>query len=219
MTEREWAFLRGRVSDRKLRLFGCACCRAAMPLLKDPRSQRAVETAERYADGLASECQLAAAVAEADAAADGAGGTEMKEAAYAAKAAAHADAWQAARGPCWHIARAEVERRFAFRTRERRRSVEGKIHRAELERQTELLRCIVGDPFHLVAFSPLWRTEHAVALARQMYDSRDFSAMPILADALLDAGCDSADILAHCRDPKQTHVRGCWVVDLALGMD
>ena len=54
-------------------------------------------------------------------------------------------------------------------------------------------------------------------LARTMYDSREFSAMPILADALQDAGCDNDDILAHCRDANQVHVRGCWVVDLVLG--
>ena len=50
-----------------------------------------------------------------------------------------------------------------------------------------------------------------------MYESRDFAAMPILADALQDAGCDNPDLLAHCRDPQQVHVRGCWVVDLVLG--
>ena len=55
-----------------------------------------------------------------------------------------------------------------------------------------------------------------VALARGMYESRDFSAMPILADALQDAGCDNDEVLNHCRDPKQVHVRGCWVVDLVL---
>ena len=50
-----------------------------------------------------------------------------------------------------------------------------------------------------------------------MYDSRDFAPMPILADALQDAGCEHEDILAHCRDANGTHVRGCWVVDLVLG--
>jgi hypothetical protein len=50
-----------------------------------------------------------------------------------------------------------------------------------------------------------------------MYEAREFSAMPILADALQDAGCDSDKVLSHCRDPKQVHVRGCWVVDLVLG--
>jgi hypothetical protein len=49
-----------------------------------------------------------------------------------------------------------------------------------------------------------------------MYESRDFGTMPILADALQDAGCDSADILEHCRDANATHVRGCWVLDRVL---
>ncbi len=82
-----------------------------------------------------------------------------------------------------------------------------------------LLRETVGNPFRPVTFSPSWRTDTAMSLARTMYDSRDFSAMPILADALQDAGCDNEDILNHCRDPKQIHVRGCWVVDLVLGKE
>ena len=64
---------------------------------------------------------------------------------------------------------------------------------------------------------PPLRTSAAVQLAAQMYEARDFAAMPILADALQDAGCDQPDILAHCRDPQAVHVRGCWVVDLVLG--
>jgi hypothetical protein len=52
-----------------------------------------------------------------------------------------------------------------------------------------------------------------------VYDSRDFGAMPMLADVLQDAGCTSDDILDHCRDGKQIHVRGCWVVDLVLGKE
>jgi hypothetical protein len=80
-----------------------------------------------------------------------------------------------------------------------------------------LIRDVVGNPFRPITFNPAWRTSTAVALATQMYDSRDFSIMPILADALQDAGCDNDDILSHCRDPQGTHVRGCWVVDLVLG--
>ncbi|MCE9564442.1 MAG: hypothetical protein K8U57_20585 [Planctomycetes bacterium] len=75
---------------------------------------------------------------------------------------------------------------------------------------------IFGNPFSSMAFAPQWRTSTATAIAQQMYDSRDFSAMPILADALQDAGCDSADILDHCRGDGP-HVRGCWVVDQVLG--
>ena len=63
-----------------------------------------------------------------------------------------------------------------------------------------------------------WRTDTALLLAKQMYESRDFSAMPILADALQDAGCDNEDILSHCRGDGP-HVRGCWVIDLLLGKE
>jgi hypothetical protein len=82
-----------------------------------------------------------------------------------------------------------------------------------------LLRDIFGNPFRPVPFSPKWATDTAVSLARTMYESRDFSAMPILADAFQDAGCDSEDILNHCRDVNATHVRGCWVVDRVLGKE
>jgi len=88
-------------------------------------------------------------------------------------------------------------------------------HRAK---QCDLFREILGNPFRPVAFDPSWRTSTAVAIAKGMYDSRDFSAMPILADALQDAGCEHADILDHCRGPGP-HVRGCWVVDLVLGKE
>jgi hypothetical protein len=79
-----------------------------------------------------------------------------------------------------------------------------------------LLRETVGNPFRPVAFDPSWRTPTATQLARQMYESRDFGAMPILADALEDAGCDQPDLLAHLRGDGP-HVRGCWAVDLLLG--
>jgi hypothetical protein len=80
-----------------------------------------------------------------------------------------------------------------------------------------LLRDILGNPFRPITFSPTWRADTVITLARAMYESRNFSAMPILADALQDAGCGNDDILAHCRDTSLTHVRGCWVVDLVLG--
>jgi hypothetical protein len=86
---------------------------------------------------------------------------------------------------------------------------------SERAAQAALLRDIFGNPFRPVSLSPEWRTDTAVTLAQQMYESRDFSAMPILADVLQDAGCDSADTLAHCRG-LGPHVRGCWVVDLVL---
>lgn len=79
------------------------------------------------------------------------------------------------------------------------------------------LHDIFGNPFRPVTFDPVWQTSTAIALARTMYDARDFAAMPILADALEEAGCDVPEVLTHCRDPQGVHVRGCWVVDLVLG--
>jgi hypothetical protein len=74
-------------------------------------------------------------------------------------------------------------------------------------------RCCVNE----VVFAPAWRTTDVMLLAQGIYDAKAFDRMPILADALQDAGCDSDDVLNHCRDAAQVHVRGCWVVDAVLG--
>jgi hypothetical protein len=90
---------------------------------------------------------------------------------------------------------------------------------AERARQAATVRCLFANPFRPVTAAPARRTWHdglLVSIARQMYDGRDFSDMPVLADALEEAGCTDADILAHCRG-RWPHVRGCWVVDLLLG--
>jgi hypothetical protein len=92
-------------------------------------------------------------------------------------------------------------------------------YRQERRAHADLLRDVFGNPFRPVAFNSEWRTDAAVAIAKGMYESRDFGAMPILADALQDAGCDNDDILNHCRDASGIHVRGCWVVDLVLGKE
>jgi hypothetical protein len=78
------------------------------------------------------------------------------------------------------------------------------------------IRCIVGNPLRPVAFDPRWRTADVLGVARGVYEERAFDRLPVLMDALLDAGCDNADVLDHCRSPGP-HVRGCWVVDLILG--
>ncbi|MDY3559510.1 hypothetical protein R5W23_000503 [Gemmata sp. JC673] len=85
------------------------------------------------------------------------------------------------------------------------------------QQEAMLAREVFGNPFRPIDFAP-WHTDTTVALAKGMYESRDFSAMPILADALQDAGCDNADVLIHCRDASAEHVRGCWVVDGVLGL-
>lgn len=92
----------------------------------------------------------------------------------------------------------------------------GEHFAGETALQCDLFRDVFGNPFRKTEFDKSWRTSTVKALAKQMYDSREFGAMPILADALQDAGCDDEAILAHCREPRE-HVRGCWVIDLVLG--
>jgi hypothetical protein len=101
----------------------------------------------------------------------------------------------------------------------KRASGEMRFAGTSLDAEREILarmRDIFGNPFRLVAFDPSCRTFTTVGLARTMCEARDFGAMPILADALEEAGCDSPDVLAHCR-ADTPHVRGCWAVDLVLG--
>ncbi len=78
------------------------------------------------------------------------------------------------------------------------------------------LRCLFPSPLRHVAFDPAWRTPTVMILARQMDEGREFSVMPILADALQDAGCDSEELLGHCRG-SSPHIPGCWVVAFVLG--
>lgn len=78
------------------------------------------------------------------------------------------------------------------------------------------VRDIVGNPFRSTFPEPGWLTSNVLDLARTIYDERAFDRLPILADALMDAGCSDDAILSHCR-AEGAHVRGCWVVDLLLG--
>lgn len=80
-----------------------------------------------------------------------------------------------------------------------------------------LFRDVFGNPFRPVELDPSWLTSTVVALAEGIYAEKAFDRMPILADALQDAGCDSDALLNHCRDPLAAHVRGCWAVDLLTG--
>ena len=82
----------------------------------------------------------------------------------------------------------------------------------------DLVRDLFSNPFCPIAFDPRWRTSDAIGLARAIYDDRAFDRLPILTDALIDAGCDDEQVLAHCRSDGP-HVRGCWVVDLVLGRE
>jgi hypothetical protein len=209
MSESEWLactdpqkmleFLRGKASERKLRLFGVACCRRIWHLLADGRSRRAVEVAERYADGRASDEQLRAASGEA--ASVGVGFGIQFSPANAAHFAAHAG--------------------HAFADRCRMYAARAVADPAEAAAQASLIRCLWGNPFRPVSLDPAWLTWNdgtVPKLAQAIYDDRAYDRRPILADALEEAGCTDADILDHLRGPGP-HVRGCWVIDLLLGKE
>jgi hypothetical protein len=189
------------MSDRKIRLFSAACCRMIWDDMQDERLRAGVEIAEQFADELVSEDARCEAWLAVDAVLQRDARrlpriTDLRE----------FNMVYAVIGILSDPSKAGVEDVVRF--------TGGHI---QSQRHVNSLRDIFGNPFRLVAFDPMWRTSTAVALAKQMYDSREFSAMPILADALQDAGCDHDDILNHCRDANGIHVRGCWVVDLVLG--
>jgi hypothetical protein len=219
MTEQDWlacadlrkmlAFLRGKVSDRKLRLFACACYRrgghtvSGLPL-------PALEAAELYADGVVGAETLWAAYAvlpqrvgcvaiprefEAEDAWSVAWWAGLPEdQAHQDPAAPPLQDWPYARNPA---------------------RPNGIPLRAG---QCELLRDILGHPFRRAAIDPgwlRWSQGTVQKLARTIYQSRDYRTLVVLADALEEAGCTNSDILTHCRSPGP-HIRGCWLVDVLL---
>jgi hypothetical protein len=97
-----------------------------------------------------------------------------------------------------------------------RRVKNAEIRQSEESSQSHLLRDIIGNPFRPININPSWLTSTVLSLATGIYEEKAFDRMPILADALQDAGCDNEDILNHCRQPGE-HVRGCWVMDFLTG--
>jgi hypothetical protein len=143
----------------------------------------------------------------------------------AARDAADGDAWRSAYSTAIVAAHAEgtaAARSVAgpkYRSRKAYGDAETKGRAETYRRQSTLLRCIFGNPFRPAALDPAWLRRNdgtAAKLAQAVYEERRFADLPILADALEEAGCTDAAILAHCREPGD-HVRGCWVVDLLLG--
>jgi hypothetical protein len=206
------AFFDGKASERKLRLFAAACCRRIWDGIPELCSRPAVEISESYADGRANDKELEAAFL----AADRAHSTTLLHESWstrlfrdAARLAAHPEIRGLADGTATAAAMAAAGRGEDFW----RKSASEQAH------QCILLRDIFGNPFRSVALAFSWLSWHdglLVSMAQQMYDSRDFADLPVLADALEEAGCTNQDILGHCRSGG-VHVRGCWVVDLVLG--
>jgi hypothetical protein len=82
------------------------------------------------------------------------------------------------------------------------------------EAEIDFLRCVTGNPFRPVQVNPRWLTAAVASLARTIYEERSHACLPILADALEEAGCDNKDMLTHLRSDGP-HCRGCWPVPTA----
>jgi hypothetical protein len=220
-------------NTRKFRLFAYLCCRRVWHLLAaEPDCQRAVEVAERCAEGLAGPAELRAAWEAAHARRVQLSEAEKEEpvrpkrlAVRAVEEATETNAYRAAE-------------RAALLTREAANSeviwnmpggLSGQCwlgspqllacRQGQMEAQCSWLRDIFGPlPFRTVSIEPSllsWNNGVVVKLAQGIYDERAFHRLPLLADALEEAGCDNEEILSHCRS-QSDHVRGCWLIDLIL---
>jgi hypothetical protein len=198
------------VSDRKLRLWAAACCRLCRGLLKDGRSRAAVEAAEQFADGRLGAADLAAAEAAALEAGETFSMFYRSDGPFRHAALAADDTASALRGP---VLGAPHRVRLAL--------VEaGLASEGAAEREVRaLLQDVLGNPFRRVTIQRPWLTWDGgtvASLAEGIYRERAFDRLPVLADALEEAGCADAELLGHLRGPGP-HVRGCWALDLLLG--
>jgi hypothetical protein len=210
----------GRWSNRKLRLLAVACCRRIDHLLFDDRLWALVNANERFADGEIGQAELDAARAAARKVVLSSPQPSGRR--YVGGAVLLA----AARQPTklrWvpHDLLVAVSRAAAWHryVRGRPQPFDAAAVRREKGPFCDLIRDVFGNPFRPVALEPAWlgwRGGLPAALARRLYESRDFGEMPVLADMLQDAGCADEQVLGHCRGPGP-HVRGCFLVDLLLG--
>jgi hypothetical protein len=219
---------------RRLRLYACACCRHVWDLL-GPEARAAVEVSERYADGLAGGPELSAARRKVQVIFPGSWLGEVSERLRQKEEA------PATRQERASLRRALAEARFAavwttspgitpvawqvaMRARQAARdaALDPKEAFARAGRaQAGLLRDLFGDLSRSAAADvavPAGKGNLVREMARAIYDERRFDELPVLADALEDAGCSDEDLLGHCRSGAE-HVRGCWALDLVRGRD
>jgi hypothetical protein len=196
-------FLRGKLSDRKLRLFACGCCRQIWNQLGE-EYREVVKHAELLADGRA--LALPVNLDWYDELGGAAYATMLSNAHEAALRVANYSADAMGIQAAFEQAFDEYMPRILSARRA----------------QTALFLDLVGPlPFRSFTLPEgclAWNDATVVKIAQAMYSDGALDRMPILADALEDAGCDNADILNHCRQPGE-HVRGCWVIDLLLGKE
>ena len=197
------------LSRRKQRLYAVACCRRIWHLLPDERCRDAVVVAEQFADGLTTTkaIQQARSLAQRTA-------TSVTE--QVAKDAAWAVVWAtspASRMRYLAQTAGEAAARAAAGVAEKR----ARATALETERDRQQLLLHDLRPPDAFTFDGSWRTPAIVGLVEAIYDDRAFHPLPMVADALEEAGCPDANILGHCRQEGAVHVRGCWVIDLLTG--
>ena len=206
------------VGERPLRLFACACCRRVWNQLA-PDCRRAVEAAERFADGEIGPEELA----EAWRAAGRLEGlrrlvvTEESERAFLAGRAQGYRYYQYTE----HVHRVAsptftLEDATAVANDLRPWRGDSLENDAVDADHARISRDVFGGRARPVTFEAAWRTPAVLALARSIYDRQEFARMPELAAALEAAGCYDANLLSHCRSGPE-HVRGCWALDAVLG--
>jgi hypothetical protein len=207
-----------QATDRKLRLFCVACCRRALPFVKDRRAHRAVHLAEGFADGTVSRDELQRFQ------------NDLKLAHWWSqfRGAGRRDATAATRATAspspLTIADAEfISSACATAVGDRARDSDAQMERCaktaaepdEMKVQCVLLRDVFGDPFRPQTDNASWHTRGLIRAAQAIYDDEAFDRLPLLAKRLQEAGCADSEILDHCCNPGQ-HVRGCWVIDLIM---
>ena len=211
MTETEWLaavesepmlkVLRGSASERRLRLFASASFRRLKELLPDPRQHLGIDVLEQLAEGKTTWTECRAVIAGVR--------NAMPRNDQIPMPIPFNDPY---------FISLMLYREFCSRTIGIHASTAtgGLVDGArEQYEQARLIRDIFGNPFRPVTLNPSWLTSTVVALTNGIYEERAYDRMPILADALQDAGCDNEDVLSHCRESGK-HWRGCWCVDLIL---
>jgi hypothetical protein len=200
-----------KASGRKLRLFAVACSRRLLHLLTDERNLLALDVAERYADGEAKRLDLRKAEQASRAAAHLA--FQSRGDNYAALAATEAAAYTAYRA-------AYQASYFAQSASRQELNIPGGGWIPVSSPHADLIRDIFGNPFRPAPPLPPsvigWNDGTVEKIALAIYEERAWNRLPVLADALEDAGCDDVQFLQHLRGPGP-HTRGCWPVDAILG--
>jgi hypothetical protein len=179
-------------------------------MMSDERSRRAIEATEEYADGQISKDELSAAQGKA--------GCALRTFTPYSRSGAAAEAAKEVARPTDRTTTLAEAVMLGVGCALAAQVMGAGYTLIRGSDEAFLLREVFGNPFRPIAFDPAWLTDAVKALAQMIYDERRFDELPILADALEEADCTSADILSHCR-ALGTHVRGCWVVDLLLGRE